>query len=59
MNLELEALKRRLFEDNKVKNIKFFPGTSADATSEDIAREINKAFAEAQTNETHVEVVAA
>lgn len=58
MNLELEALKRRLFEDNRVRNVKFFPGTSADAASEDMAREINKAFAEAANNETPVECVA-
>lgn len=47
MQIELEALKRRLFDDNKVKNIKFFPGSDADSSGEDMAREINKFFAEA------------
>ncbi|WP_439470165.1 hypothetical protein [Brevundimonas sp.] len=47
MHIELEALKRRLFDDNQVKNIKFFPGWNADASGEDMAREVNKFFAEA------------
>lgn len=47
MQIELEALKRRLFDDNRVKNIKFFPGSDADASGEDMAREVNKFFAEA------------
>jgi hypothetical protein len=46
MQMELEALKKRLFSDNKVKNIKFFPGTSSDAGPEDMAREVNKFFAD-------------
>lgn len=46
MQIELEALKKRLFDDNKVKNVKFFPGSNADATPEDIAREMNKFFAD-------------
>lgn len=46
MQSELEALKKRLFDDNAVKNIKFFPGLSADALPEDMAREINKFFAD-------------
>lgn len=58
MNLELEALKRRLFADNQVKNVKFFPGTSTDASSEDMAREINKAFAEAENADAPVACVA-
>lgn len=45
MQIELEALKKRLFVDNKVRNIKFFPGSSVDAGPEDMAREINKFFA--------------
>jgi hypothetical protein len=44
--VELEALKKRLFGDNKVKNIKFFPGHNADATAEDMAKEMNKFFAD-------------
>jgi hypothetical protein len=46
--VELKALKKRLFEDSSVKNIKFFPGTNSDASPEDFAREINKFFAEAE-----------
>jgi len=46
MSIELEALKKRLFGDNKVKNVKFFPGTSSDAEPEDMAREMNKFFAD-------------
>ena len=48
MNIELEALKKRLFEDGAVKNIKFFPGSNNDASPEDFAREINKFFADAE-----------
>jgi hypothetical protein len=46
MQGELEALKRRLYENNKVKNVKFFPGLNADASPEDMAREMNKFFAD-------------
>ena len=46
MQIELEALKKRLFDDNQVKNVKFFPGSSADVTPEDMAREMNKFFAD-------------
>ena len=46
MQIELEALKKRLFGDNKVRNVKFFPGTSSDAMPEDMAREMNKFFAD-------------
>jgi hypothetical protein len=46
MQLELEALKKRLFDDNKVRNVKFFPGSNADASPEDMAREMNKFFAD-------------
>ena len=45
MQIELENLKRRLYVDNKVKNVKFFRGTSADATPEGMAGELNKFFA--------------
>jgi len=46
MQIELEALKKRLFDDNRVKNVKFYPGSNADATPEDMAREMNKFFAD-------------
>ncbi len=46
MQLELEALKKRLFVDNQVKNVKFYPGYNSDASPEDMAREMNKFFAD-------------
>lgn len=52
MQVELKALKKRLFEDNAVRNVKFFPGHNRDATPEDLAREINKYYADAE-NGTH------
>jgi len=42
----LEALKKHLYRDNKVKNVKFFPGQSRDATPDDMARELIKFFAD-------------
>jgi hypothetical protein len=51
MNVELEALKRRLYIDNHVKNVKFFPGSDRDASPEDFAREINKFFADAENGD--------
>jgi hypothetical protein len=51
MQIELEALKKRLYVDNKVKNVKFYPGESTDAGPEDIAREINKFFADPEGEE--------
>jgi hypothetical protein len=48
MAVELEALKKRLYGDNAVKNVKFFPGFNRDASPEDFAREINKFFGEAE-----------
>jgi hypothetical protein len=51
MHLELEALKKRLYDDNRVRNIKFFPGSSNDASPEDMAREINKFFADPEATE--------
>ena len=50
MEIELQALKKRLFHDNQVRNVKFFPGSNADAGPEDMAREMNKFFAEAETD---------
>ena len=46
MRVELEALKRRLYTDASVKNVKFFPGRDNDSSPEDYAREINKFFAD-------------
>jgi hypothetical protein len=56
MTIELEALKKRLFADNAVRNIKFFPGSNRDATPEDFAREINKYFAEAENGDDDLNV---
>jgi hypothetical protein len=46
--MEIAALKKRLFEDNSVRNIKFFPGSDRDVSPDDYAREINKFFADAE-----------
>jgi len=54
MQNELDALKKRLFIDSSVKNIKFFPGTNSDASPVDFAREINKFFAEAENGEQNI-----
>jgi hypothetical protein len=51
MQIELEALKKRLFSDNQVANVKFFPGPNGDATPEDMAREVNKFFADPANGE--------
>ena len=48
MQIELSALKKRLFRDSSVKNIKFFPGYNSDVSPEDYAREINRYFADAE-----------
>lgn len=52
MLIELEALKKRLYRDNRVKNVKFFPGGNRDATPEDMARQINKFFADPSNGDT-------
>jgi hypothetical protein len=52
MHVELKALKRRLYIDSAVRNIKFFPGSELDASPEDFAREMNKYFVEAENMET-------
>ncbi len=58
MQIELEALKKRLFGDNKVKNVKFFPGTNNDASPEDMAREMNKFFADPKETQSDGELSA-
>lgn len=55
MHVELETLKKRLYVDNAVKNVKFFPGSNADASAEDFAREINKFFADAEDGENLID----
>ena len=49
MRIELHSLKKRLFEDGSVRNVKFFPGSDSDASPEEMAREINKFFADAES----------
>jgi hypothetical protein len=46
MQNEIEALKKRLFVDNHVKNVKFFPGSNFDASPEDMAKAMNMFFAD-------------
>jgi hypothetical protein len=54
MQIELETLKKRLYTDSKVGNVKFFGGHYADASPEDMARELNKFFAAPpETNDGH------
>jgi hypothetical protein len=56
MQIELESLKKRLYIDNKVKNVKFFPGSDREAAPEDFAREINKFFADAENGEHTLDI---
>ncbi len=56
MHIELEALKKRLYIDSKVANVKFFPGSNRDVSPEEFAGEINKFFADAQVNDTTLNV---
>jgi hypothetical protein len=57
MQSELEALKKRLYGGElKAKNVKFFPGHHADATPEDMAREMNMFFADPKETETDGEL---
>lgn len=56
MQVEMNALKKRLFSDNAVKNVKFFPGTDRDAAPEDFAREINKYFADAENGHNQLNI---
>lgn len=56
MRVELEALKKRLFKDNAVKNVKLFPGSNHDATPEDFARGVNMYFAEAENSTQDIDL---
>ena len=56
MNIELEALKRRLYVDSRVKNVKFFPGFDREASPEDFAREMNKFFADAENGDHSLDI---
>lgn len=46
---ELEILKNRLFKTNNVQNVKFSVGDT-DVTSEDVARQMNKFFADMESS---------
>lgn len=46
MFIEINALKKQLYYYNSIKNVKIFYGSNADASPEEIAREMNKYFAE-------------
>ena len=50
MQINVQLLKRRLFQDNAVQNVKFFPGSSRDVSADDIAAEMNRYFADAEVN---------
>jgi hypothetical protein len=58
MNIELENLKRRLYIDSRVKNVKFFPGSDREASPEDFAREMNKFFADAENGDHSLDIEA-
>ena len=51
MHIELARIKKRLYLDNKVRNVKFFPGSDRDFSPQDFAREMNKYFVEAEETE--------
>ncbi|GGG90642.1 hypothetical protein GCM10007420_02250 [Glycocaulis albus] len=48
MQINVQLLKRRLFEDSAVQNVKFFPGSNRDVSADDIAGEINRYFVDAE-----------
>ena len=50
MQSEIDTIKQRLYIDNRVQNFKPFAGSNADASSEDMAREINGFFASVEEN---------
>ncbi len=54
MQIELDILKKRLYKDSAVKNVNFFPGSNRDVTAEDIAREVNKFYAEAEAGQVEL-----
>lgn len=50
MHSELDTLKRRLYVENQAQNFKLFAGKNADASSENMAREVNKFYASVRGN---------
>lgn len=54
---EIDRLKKTLFVDNKVGDVKFFPGTKRDVTEEDFSREMNAFLASLASNSESVEVM--
>ncbi len=57
MASQLEIAKRRLFDNDGLhaENVKLFPGTSRDITSEQMAEQINKALAQLETGDFELE----
>jgi len=56
MKSQLEVAKHRLFDESALNaaDIKLFPGTNRDATSEDMAEQINKAIAQIEAGDFEV-----
>ena len=56
MGTQLDLAKKRLFDKDSlnVGNIKLFPGSSRDVTSEQIAEEINKALSQIEAGVVEV-----
>ena len=56
MKVERNALKERLFDKGSAGNVKFFPGSDSDVSPEDMAREINKFFADAENGVDEIDL---
>lgn len=48
MKIEQNALKERLFDGEAARNIKFFRGSDSNVSPEEMAREVNKFFADVE-----------
>lgn len=53
MSAQLDLAKKRLFDTDglNVQNIKMFPGTSRDATPEQVAEQINRAISQIEAGD--------
>lgn len=53
MGQHLDLAKKRLFDKDSlaVTNVKFFPGTSRDTTSEQLAEQVNKAISQIEAGD--------
>ncbi|WP_419828366.1 hypothetical protein [Methylobacterium sp.] len=56
MSTQLEVAKHRLFDEEGLRtaNIKLFPGSNRDATSDQMAEQINKALAQIEAGDYEV-----